>query len=41
MNRNSFANLEYYERMPLRKWLLLLDVHNECVEEQNEANAPK
>jgi hypothetical protein len=41
MNRNSFANLEYYERMPLRKWLLLLEIHNECVDEQNAANQGK
>jgi hypothetical protein len=37
MNHNSFANLEYYERMPLRKWRLLLEIHNECVDEQNAA----
>lgn len=37
MNGNSFNGLEQYERMPLRKWRQLLDIHNQAVEEQNEA----
>jgi hypothetical protein len=37
MNGNSFAGLAEYERIPLSKFRLMLQVHNEAVERQNHA----
>jgi hypothetical protein len=41
MNNDSFAGLEAWENMPMRKWLELLKVHNSIIERRNEAMKQK
>jgi hypothetical protein len=37
MNGNSFAGLAEYECIPRSKLMLMLDIHNDVVERQNQA----
>jgi hypothetical protein len=37
LNGNSFAGLAAYERIPRSKLMLMLQVHNDAVERQNQA----
>jgi hypothetical protein len=37
MNGGSFCGLREYESMPVSKWLQLLGIHNDAVEEQKRA----
>jgi hypothetical protein len=37
MNGNSFAGLAEYERLPLSKVMLMLSIHNDMVDRQNQA----
>lgn len=35
MNGGSFANLHEYEQIPMQKFLLMLEIHNEAVKRMN------
>jgi len=37
MNGNSFNGLAEYEKLPMSKFILMLNVHNETVYERNAA----
>lgn len=36
INGNSFNGLAAYETMPMRKWIQLVEIHNEAVEERQK-----